>query len=611
MSTDSAVPAADLDLKPEGSVTPDPALPGNLTFRHHNTAILSVTAVDAPIVVTSDSFDEQLAETYDRVGFRPGCSRSVAGIDERRWWPEDVTFADAAAMAGAQAIAESGIDPPGSALLIDTSVCRDHLEPSKAVAVHHSSVWRSACLNFDLSNACLGFVNGMQLAATMIDSGQIEYALIVDGEGSRRTQELTLERLARPETTADGPASQFASLTLGSGGAAMVLGRADPHPEGHRIVGGVARAATEHHKLCVGALDDMRTDTKALLRRGARALRASSGRRPSRTSTGATWTATSPTRSPRCTPRPSPRRSHRPRPWRRAPSRPAATSARGSVPFTLALEAGHARRRRPGPADGHRLGAQRLPPSRSSGDAGLTLPWITARLGLAPPDGPARPRPGVVAPGRRRRRRRGPRTLARPRQRLPDDGPTPSARCCASTATRPGPTCGARLLAAPPAGWRVVAVDQLGMGCSERIGRGAPAGAAGRRPGPARRGARASTGRSSRSPTTGAARSRSAGRWPTATSWPGRAHQHRGAPAGRLAGSGADPAGPDSRRCCGGLRADPHLRARDHRAVSPAAAPAVRGCLRRAVLDPGRRARGRRTSSPTSRSRPTTRRCRP
>ena len=51
-------------------------------------------------------------------------------------------------------------------------------------------------MNFDLSNACLGFVNGMQLAATMIDAGQIEYALVVDGEGSRRTQELTLERLA-------------------------------------------------------------------------------------------------------------------------------------------------------------------------------------------------------------------------------------------------------------------------------------------------------------------------------------------------------------------------------------------------------------------------------
>ena len=80
----------------------------------------------------------------------------------------------------------------------------------------------------------------MQLAATMIDGGQVDYALIVDGEGSRRTQELTLDRLAARDATADDLWSQFASLTLGSGGAAMVLGRADQHPEGHRLVGGVA-----------------------------------------------------------------------------------------------------------------------------------------------------------------------------------------------------------------------------------------------------------------------------------------------------------------------------------------------------------------------------------
>ncbi|HYN75623.1 MAG TPA: 3-oxoacyl-ACP synthase III [Candidatus Limnocylindria bacterium] len=243
-------------------------LPGNASFVHTNAAILSVTAVDAPIVVTSESFDEQLAETYERTGFRPGMLSVVAGIEERRWWTEDVSFADAAAMAGSKAIAEAGIDPRKIALLIDSSVCRDHLEPSKAVAVHHQLGLAPACMNFDLSNACLGFVNAMQLGATMIDAGHVEYAIVVDGEGSRRTQELTVERLARPETTAEDVWSQFASLTLGSGGAAMVLGRADEHPEGHRILGGTTRAATQHHELCVGTLEDMRTDSKALFAAG-------------------------------------------------------------------------------------------------------------------------------------------------------------------------------------------------------------------------------------------------------------------------------------------------------------------------------------------------------
>ena len=48
----------------------------------------------------------------------------------------------------------------------------------------------------------------------------------------------------------------------------MVLGRASAHPEGHRFVGGVARAATAHKALCVGDIDGMRTDSHGLLDAG-------------------------------------------------------------------------------------------------------------------------------------------------------------------------------------------------------------------------------------------------------------------------------------------------------------------------------------------------------
>ena len=241
---------------------------GNATFQYTDTAVLSVSGVDAPQVVTSDEIDEQLAATYDRVGLRPGMFESLAGISERRWWPTDVTFADAAAMAGAKALADAGVDPGQVGLLIDTSVCRDQLEPSAAVDVHQQLGLGSACVNFDLSNACLGFMNGMQLAALMLDAGTINYALIVDGEGSRRPQEATIRRLQQDSATREDVLENFATLTLGSGGAAMVLGRASEHPEGHRFVGGVSRSATEHNKLCVGDLDHMRTDSRGLLNAG-------------------------------------------------------------------------------------------------------------------------------------------------------------------------------------------------------------------------------------------------------------------------------------------------------------------------------------------------------
>jgi 3-oxoacyl-[acyl-carrier-protein] synthase III len=241
---------------------------GSATHRFPNTAVLTVQIAEATRVVTSDSLDDALADTYRRVGLRPGLLERLAGIEQRRWWADGVTFVDGAAMAGAKAISESGVDPAAIGVMINTSVSRRYLEPSTAVAVHHALGLPRSCQNFDVTNACLGFVNGMELAAAMIESGLVEYALIVNGEDSRPVQERTVDRLNRPETTSRDVLSQFATLTLGSGAAAMVLGRADRHPEGHRLVGSVSRAGTEHHELCVGDNDMMRTDLKGLLDAG-------------------------------------------------------------------------------------------------------------------------------------------------------------------------------------------------------------------------------------------------------------------------------------------------------------------------------------------------------
>ncbi len=237
----------------------------NSVFRHQHSGILSLAAVEAPRVVTSDWIDEQLAETYQRNGLRPGLLAGLAGIEERRWWDDDVSFTDAAAMAGRAAIEKAGIDPSKIGILISTSVCKENLEPSVACAVHHQLGLATSCLNFDIANACLGFINAMHLAATMLDAGTVEYALIVDGEGSRYTQQTTLERLRNPNSTAGDVFAEFASLTLGSGAAAMVMARKNRHGDVHRLIGGVARAGTEHNALCVGNLDRMTTDTHGLL----------------------------------------------------------------------------------------------------------------------------------------------------------------------------------------------------------------------------------------------------------------------------------------------------------------------------------------------------------
>lgn len=241
---------------------------GNSEFRSTNATVLTVALIDAPVVVTSAQLDHGLIETYQRVGLRPGLIERLAGIRERRWWADGTTFADGAAMAGGKAIAESGVSVEDIGLLVNTSVSRAHLEPATAASVHDAIGLPSSCQSFDITNACLGFLNGMQLAAAMIDSGSIDYALIVCGEDARPAHEAALRRLADEASTSKDVISEFATLTLGSGAVAMVLGRADRHPEGHRIIGGATRAATAHHELCVGDVELMRTDSKNLLKYG-------------------------------------------------------------------------------------------------------------------------------------------------------------------------------------------------------------------------------------------------------------------------------------------------------------------------------------------------------
>jgi 3-oxoacyl-[acyl-carrier-protein] synthase-3 len=180
-------------------------------------------------------------------------------------------FDEAAAVAGRHALENAGIDPREVDLLISTSVSKHHLEPSVACAVHHRLDISTTCMNFDLGNACLGFVNAMEVAAMAIESGRARVVLIVDGEGSRQPQTATIERLQSPTATISDVFEQFASLTIGSGAAAMVLG--GPREGAHQYLGGISRSATVHHDLCVGDLDRMRTDTAGLLTSGLKLAR--------------------------------------------------------------------------------------------------------------------------------------------------------------------------------------------------------------------------------------------------------------------------------------------------------------------------------------------------
>ncbi len=241
-------------------------LQGNL-MNFSKVSVIELAHVDAPEVITSRDIEIELAQTIERLGLPIGLLENVAGIQERRWWPADVMPSDAAAKAGELVFERSGVDRNRVGVIVNTSVCRDFIEPSTAAIVHHKLGLPGSCQNFDLGNACLAFLNAMDIVAGMIERGDIEYGLIVDGESSREVQRATIDRLMGDEITVDQFRAEFATLTLGSGGVAMLLGqrKSDTEPQ---YLGGVSIAATQWSGLCQGQRDQMQTDTRTLLAEG-------------------------------------------------------------------------------------------------------------------------------------------------------------------------------------------------------------------------------------------------------------------------------------------------------------------------------------------------------
>ena len=236
--------------------------------RYANVAINGLAHLDAPIRVTSADIDAQLKPTTDRLQLESGLLEGLAGITARRFWEPGTLPSEVASEAAEKLLANSDIPREAIGALLNTSVCRDYVEPSTASIVHGRLGLGSHALNFDIGNACLGFINGMDVAASMIERGQIDHALVVNGEGSRFTIERTIERLLEPATDEQLFRESFATLTLGSGAVAMLLSRADLADSTHRYLGGTSLAATQYADLCLGHMDDMRTQTRPLLLAG-------------------------------------------------------------------------------------------------------------------------------------------------------------------------------------------------------------------------------------------------------------------------------------------------------------------------------------------------------
>ena len=230
-----------------------------------------------PVVVTSAELEERLAPVYARLNLQRGQLEAWTGISERRWWQPGFELSAGAIAAARKALRKAAFNPADLGAVVYAGVCRENFEPATACAVADGLGVRGGAFVYDLSNACLGVLNGIIDVANRIELGQIRAGLVVSCETAREINEIALRRLLRGADM-DEFSRSLATFTGGSGAVAVLLTDGSfGNAPGHRILGAVSEVAPEHHRLCRWGLAStdgdaqeqfMRTDSVAVLKNG-------------------------------------------------------------------------------------------------------------------------------------------------------------------------------------------------------------------------------------------------------------------------------------------------------------------------------------------------------
>ncbi len=231
----------------------------------------------APVVVSTEELEERLRPLYEKLHISMGQLESMTGIFERRWWEPDFPLSQGAILAANKALNGSNVEPKDIGAIVYGGVCRESFEPATACRVAGGLGLNSEALVYDISNACLGVMNGIIDIANRIELGQIRAGLVVSCESARDINDVMIANMLNEQNMRMYAAS-LATLTGGSGAVAVVLTDGSfSGNERRRLLGGAALSAPKHYDLCrwhveagtsVKEAQFMRTDSTSVLKYG-------------------------------------------------------------------------------------------------------------------------------------------------------------------------------------------------------------------------------------------------------------------------------------------------------------------------------------------------------
>ncbi len=228
-----------------------------------------------PLVITSAELEERLAPAMAKLRIPYGQLEALTGIGERRWWEPDYPLAEGAIAAARKALARCGVRGKDLGAIIYGGISRDLFEPAAACQVAAALGVPDDAAVFDVTNACLGVLNGMVDIANRIELGQVRAGLVVSAESARGVVEAAVEQLLE-QPSMELFRTSLATLTGGAGAAAVLLTDGSFGGRHHRLVGGVTQTAPQFHGLCRAGLEGTAsalryftsTDSAGLLKHG-------------------------------------------------------------------------------------------------------------------------------------------------------------------------------------------------------------------------------------------------------------------------------------------------------------------------------------------------------
>lgn len=208
-----------------------------------------------PVVVTSQDLEARLRPVYETLRLPEGQLEALTGISERRWWEPGFSVSEGAALAARKALALSRVRPEEVEVLIYAAVCRENFEPATACRVAAALGIQPEAV-YDVSNACLGVLNGIVDLANRIELGHIRAGMVVSCETAREITDTMIEQMIQTRSMEVFKAS-LATLTGGSGAVAVLVtdGSFSNKEPRRRVLGGSTQAEPQYHALCRWGID--------------------------------------------------------------------------------------------------------------------------------------------------------------------------------------------------------------------------------------------------------------------------------------------------------------------------------------------------------------------